>query len=153
MFSLNMLFYPIFSLLLSTWIFLCWASRGGHSKSLLLSDSFNQRPPSCLKVVGGVVAHEILETAQSPNSSFPFHFLFDLGLGLGLVNFAVFFSIIKPQHIIKGSTPILSHMCWARCGLWRKLSSWHNLALHWGWQQVWRWLLLLSKEIGSQCFY
>ena len=30
---------------------------------------------------GGVVAHKILETAQSPNSSFPF--LFDLGLGLG----------------------------------------------------------------------
>ena len=28
-----------------------------------------------------VVAHKILETAQSPNSSFPF--LFDFGLGLG----------------------------------------------------------------------
>ena len=48
-----------------------------------------------LKVLGGVckqlcvgvqaavwwVAHKILETAQSPNSSFPF--LFDFGLGLG----------------------------------------------------------------------
>ena len=36
--------------------------------------------------MGGVgwVAHEILETAQSPNSSPPF--LFDFGLGLGLVN-------------------------------------------------------------------
>ena len=30
---------------------------------------------------GVVVAHKILETAQSPNSSF--HFLFDCGLGLG----------------------------------------------------------------------
>ena len=34
--------------------------------------------------MGGVVAHKILETAQSPNSSFPF--LFDFGLELGLVN-------------------------------------------------------------------
>ena len=35
-------------------------------------------------VVGGVVAHKMLETAQSPNSSFPLGL--DLGLGLGLVN-------------------------------------------------------------------
>ena len=34
---------------------------------------------------GMVVAHETLETAQSPNSFFPF--LFDFGLGLGLVNY------------------------------------------------------------------
>ena len=35
-----------------------------------------------------MVAHKILETAQSPNSSYPFLFDFgpDLGLGLGLVN-------------------------------------------------------------------
>ena len=38
----------------------------------------------------GWVAHEILETAHSPNSSFPF--LFDFGLGLGLV---------KDQHKIE----------------------------------------------------
>ena len=28
--------FIMFSLLLSTWIFLCWVSRGGHSESLLL---------------------------------------------------------------------------------------------------------------------
>ena len=39
-----------------------------------------------IKKGGGVgwIAHEILETAQSPNSYPPF--LFDFGLGLGLVN-------------------------------------------------------------------
>ena len=41
------------------------------------------RGPSCLKVVEWV-AHKIIETALSPNSSFPLGL--DLGLGLGLVN-------------------------------------------------------------------
>ena len=35
----------------------------------------------------GWVAHKILETAQSPNSSFPlWAWTWDLGFGLGLVN-------------------------------------------------------------------
>ena len=40
-----------------------------------------------LKSYGWVVAHKILETAQSPNYSFPlWAWTGDLGLGLGLVN-------------------------------------------------------------------
>ena len=51
----------------------------------LLFCFYYKGPPLCLKVGGGgfglggvVVAHKILETAQSPNSYFAF--LFDLGL-------------------------------------------------------------------------
>ena len=89
MLSLNMVGYLLFSPLLSTWIFL--TGRGGNSKTLLVFEFVYQRPPSCLKVRGGVVvAHEILETAQSPKSPFPsliWGWDLVLGLVLELVNY------------------------------------------------------------------
>ena len=42
--------------------------------------------------MGWWVAHKILETTQSLNSSFPF--LFDLGLGLRLVNLKILNTIL-----------------------------------------------------------
>ena len=70
-------------------------SQGGHSEQLLFFALFYQSTPSCLKVMGGVVAHVIFLSALGPNPSF---FLFwgtfiqlggllgqgpGLGLGLG----------------------------------------------------------------------
>ena len=54
---------------------------GDHSEPFLLFDYFCGTPPSCLKVVGWVgwvlwVAHKIIETALSPNSSF--HYITDI---------------------------------------------------------------------------
>ena len=62
-------------------------SQGGHSEPLLLFALFHQGPPSCLKVIGGVVvAHVILVSALGPNPFFSFFggLLSDLGQGLGL---------------------------------------------------------------------
>ena len=56
-------------------------SQGGHSEQLSFFALYYQSTPSCLKVVGGWVAHVIIESAQGPNPSF-FLFirlLFDLG--------------------------------------------------------------------------
>ena len=49
--------------------FFCWTSRGDHSEPLLLFEFLCGTPPSCFKVVVGwvgVVAHEILVSAQGP---------------------------------------------------------------------------------------
>ena len=67
--------------------FFGWMSQGGHSEQLLFFALFYQSTPSCLKVmgwvVGWVVAHVILVSAQGPNPSFSFYggLLFDLGAG------------------------------------------------------------------------
>ena len=66
MFSLNMVDYSMSFLLLSSWDFFCWTSRGDHSEPFLLFDFYCGTPPSCLKVMGGWVAHEILVSAQGP---------------------------------------------------------------------------------------
>ena len=68
MFSLNMVDYSLTFLLLSTWDFFCWTSRGDHSEPFLLFDFCRGTTPSCLKVMGGgvVVAHKILVSAQGP---------------------------------------------------------------------------------------
>ena len=56
--------------------FFCWTSSGNHSEPFLLFEFFCGTPPSCLKVIGGVVvAYKILESAQGP---------LPLVLGLGL---------------------------------------------------------------------
>ena len=70
MFSLNMVDYPMTFLLLSTWDFFWWTSRGDHSKMFLLFEFCCGTPPSCLKVrgwvVGGWVAYCILVSAPGP---------------------------------------------------------------------------------------
>ena len=61
------------------------------------------------------MAHEILETAWSPNSSFPFLLDFGLGLGLGLLNFEAFdfkifksfFYLVQCNVIIQNRAPYL----------------------------------------------
>ena len=62
------------------------------------------------------MAHEILETAWSPNSSFPFLFDFELGLGLRLENFEAFdlkqifksfFYLVQCNVIIQNRAPYL----------------------------------------------
>ena len=64
---LTMVDYPVSFLLLSTWIFFWWTSRGDHSKMFLLFEFCCGPPPSCLKVGGGwVVAYSILVSAQGP---------------------------------------------------------------------------------------
>ena len=82
MFSLNMVDYPMSFLLLYTWNFFCWRSRGEHSKMFLLIVFCCGTPPSCFKVMGWVVggwlvvvvvAWSNLVSAQGP-----------LVLGLGL---------------------------------------------------------------------
>ena len=55
MFSLNMVDYSLTFLLLSTWDFFCWTSRGDHSEPFLLFEVYCGTPPSCLKVGGGWV--------------------------------------------------------------------------------------------------
>ena len=61
MFSLNTVDYSMSFLLLSTQNFFCWTSGGDHSEPFLLFEVYCGTPPSCLKVMGGVVvAHEIL---------------------------------------------------------------------------------------------
>ena len=44
--------------------FFSWVSQGGHSEQLLFFALSYQSTPSCLKVMGGVVAHVILVSAQ-----------------------------------------------------------------------------------------
>ena len=48
--------------------FFSWMSQGGHSEQIIFFALFYQSTPSCLKVrggvVGGVVAHVILVSAQ-----------------------------------------------------------------------------------------
>ena len=84
MFSLNTVDYSMSFLLLSTQNFFCWTSGGDHSEPFLLFEVYCGTPPSCLKVMGGVgwwggvVAHEILVSAQGP-----------LVLGLGLWGFGL----------------------------------------------------------------
>ena len=52
-------------ILLSTWsIFFGRVSQGDHSEPLLPLALFYQSTPSCLKVIGGWVAHVILVSAQ-----------------------------------------------------------------------------------------
>ena len=83
MFSLNMVDYSMSFLLL---IFFCWTSRG-HSEPFLLFDFLCGTLPSCLKVLGwgGVVAHEILMSAQGP-LVFGLFVFWAKGLGPGLDN-------------------------------------------------------------------
>ena len=52
MFSLNMVDYSMSFLLLSTWVFFCWTSRGDHSEPFLLFDFLCGTLPSCSKVMG-----------------------------------------------------------------------------------------------------
>ena len=66
MFSLNTVDYSMSFLLLSTQNFFGWTSGGDHSEPFLLFEVYCGTPPSCLKVMGGVVAHEILVSAQGP---------------------------------------------------------------------------------------
>ena len=73
-----------FSLLQST-CFFCVEQLEGVILSYFYSLGFIIRDLLHASKLGvGWVAHKILETAQSPNSSFTFGL--DLGLGLGLVN-------------------------------------------------------------------
>ena len=55
MFSLNMVDYFMFFLSLTTRDFFGWSSRGDQFESFLLFEVYCGTPPSCLKVMGGVV--------------------------------------------------------------------------------------------------
>ena len=55
MFSLYMVDYPMYFLLLSSWILFWWTSTGDYSKMFLLFEFYCGTPPSCLKVRGWVV--------------------------------------------------------------------------------------------------
>ena len=49
--------------------FFCWTNRRDHPEPFLPFNFYCGTPPSCLKVIGwwgGVVAHEILVSAQGP---------------------------------------------------------------------------------------
>ena len=64
----------------------------------------------------GVVAHEILKTAQRPNSPFPFLLCLGLGLGLGLVNnthsIAMGWGYDGAYNVIKLIVPLESVCCY-----------------------------------------
>ena len=96
-------------------IFFGWMSQVGHFEPLLLLSLFYQSTPSCFKVVGGVVgwvvAHVIIVSAQSKNWDFGFFRLGltlgsdfgpvgtgDWGLGLGLDNKLVHLLLILPSQ-------------------------------------------------------
>ena len=67
-------------LLMSTWIFLCWTSRGGHSKTFSVRGLLSKRSPSWSKVIGWWwVGHRIIESPQVP-----FTWIWD-SLGLGTI--------------------------------------------------------------------
>ena len=69
--------------------------RGDHPRTFLLIVLFYQGTPSCLKVIGGVVAHKILLSAPVPIDPLVLGLLWfgmelglwGPGLGLGLDNF------------------------------------------------------------------
>ena len=80
MFSLNMVDYPMSFLLLSTWDFFWWTSRGDHSKMFLLFEFCCGTPPLCLKVMVGGGGGGLQDFSVSPR---PLGFLvFGFG-GLG----------------------------------------------------------------------
>ena len=69
MFSLNMVDYPMYFLLLSTWDFFCQKCWGDYSKTFLLFEFYCGTPPLCLKVGGWWwwwVAYSILVSAKGP---------------------------------------------------------------------------------------
>ena len=61
-----------------------------------------------------VVAHKILETAQSPNSSFPF--LFDFGLGLGTWDLGLSIQIKSSHQFIVSRDQYLKNQDLASIG-------------------------------------
>ena len=75
---------PMFSLLLSDQIFLYWASRGGHSKSLFLFEFSCWRPLPCIKVGGWWVDFSDSLRGQIPLYLIGFEWDWDLVLGLSI---------------------------------------------------------------------
>jgi len=102
MFSLNMVDYSMSFLLLYTWDFFCWTSRGDHSEPFLLFEVYCGTPPSCLKVVGGWGGGggDPWDFSVSPRPlSFGFLGLGLWGLGRGLDNILIILFIKKWDEI------------------------------------------------------